>query len=55
MSPSPHLRDQHARDALRLIGPDPEDWVVGRPGIDHNVLIVGGGQTGAAFAGGRMD
>jgi FAD-dependent urate hydroxylase len=50
MSPSPHLQDQHARETLRFIGPDPEDWVVARPGIDHNVLIVGGGQTGAAFA-----
>jgi len=50
MSQSSHLQDQHASDILRLIGPDPEDWVVGRAGIDHNVLIVGGGQTGAAFA-----
>ncbi|MCC8402259.1 NAD(P)-binding domain-containing protein [Paraburkholderia sp. MMS20-SJTN17] len=50
MSPSSQLHDQHARETLRLIGPDPEDWVVARPGIDHNVLIVGGGQTGAAFA-----
>src|SRR5260370_41762040 len=44
-----------ARNALRLIGPDPQDWVTERPGpdgrpIDHNVLIVGGGQSGCAFA-----
>ncbi len=42
--------DSHARAALRLIGPDPQNWVPERPGIDHNVLIVGGGQSGSAFA-----
>ena len=42
--------DIGARETLRLIGPDPDNWVVAREGIDHNVLIVGGGQTGAAFA-----
>ncbi|HXA22051.1 MAG TPA: NAD(P)-binding domain-containing protein [Acetobacteraceae bacterium] len=39
-----------ARDALRLIGPDPANWVPDKPGIDHNVTVVGGGQTGSAFA-----
>jgi cation diffusion facilitator CzcD-associated flavoprotein CzcO len=42
--------DAAARDALRLIGPDPRNWVPDRPGIDHNVTIVGGGQTGSAFS-----
>jgi cation diffusion facilitator CzcD-associated flavoprotein CzcO len=47
--------DAGARAALRLIGPDPANWVPDRPDstgklIDHNVLIVGGGQTGCAFA-----
>jgi FAD-dependent urate hydroxylase len=42
--------DASARAALRLIGPDPANWVPDRSGIDHNVLIVGGGQTGCAFA-----
>ncbi len=42
--------DAGAREALRLIGPDPANWVPDRPEIDHNVLIVGGGQTGCAFA-----
>jgi FAD-dependent urate hydroxylase len=42
--------DAAARDALRLIGPDPQNWVPERPGIDHNVTIVGGGQTGSAIA-----
>src|ERR1700712_2469341 len=42
--------DAEARNALRLIGPDPANWVVDRPGIDHNVVLVGGGQTGCALA-----
>ena len=41
--------DAGASAALRLIGPDPANWVPDREGIDHNVLIVGGGQTGCAF------
>ena len=45
-----HDPDADARKALRLIGPDPQNWVPDRPGIDHNVLIVGGGQSGCAFA-----
>ncbi|MFK4443049.1 cation diffusion facilitator CzcD-associated flavoprotein CzcO [Caballeronia udeis] len=42
--------DATALEALRLSGPDPDNWVPDRAGIDHNVVIVGGGQTGAAFA-----
>jgi cation diffusion facilitator CzcD-associated flavoprotein CzcO len=42
--------DAGARAALRLIGPDPANWVPDRKGVDHNVVIVGGGQTGCAFA-----
>ena len=42
--------DASARNALRLIGPDPQNWVSDRPGVDHNVTIVGGGQTGSAFS-----
>src|SRR5262249_6314806 len=42
--------DATAREALRLLGPDPANWVPDRTGVDHNVLIVGGGQTGCAFA-----
>ena len=48
--PAPTSPDADARDALRLIGPDPQNWVPDRPGIDHNVVIVGGGQSGCAFA-----
>lgn len=46
----PSNPDHQALETLRLIGPDPENWVTERPGIDHNVLIVGGGQSGTAFA-----
>src|ERR1700733_7844388 len=42
--------DADASTALRLIGPDPGNWVPDRPGIDHNVVLVGGGQTGCALA-----
>ena len=42
--------DAEATNALRLIGPDPANWVPERAGIDHNVTIVGGGQTGCALA-----
>ena len=42
--------DSVAREALRLIGPDPENWVPDREGIDHNVFVVGGAQSGSAFA-----
>lgn len=42
--------DQFARDTLRLLGPAPDNWVPQRDGIDHNVVIVGGGQGGTAIA-----
>ncbi|MGY8707453.1 FAD-dependent oxidoreductase [Bradyrhizobium sp. 18BD] len=35
---------------MRLIGPDPQNWVPDHEGVDHNVAIVGGGQSGSAFA-----
>ena len=45
-----HDLDAGAKETLRLIGPAPGNWVPERPGIDHNVVLVGGGQTGCAFA-----
>ena len=42
--------DADARTALRLMGPNPANWVPDRAGVDHNVTIVGGGQTGCALA-----
>jgi len=49
-SSSPANPDHAAQEALRLIGPAPANWVPAHAGIDHNVVIVGGGQTGSAFA-----
>ncbi len=42
--------DAAARDSVRWLGADPPDWVPERAGIDHNVAIIGGGQTGCAIA-----
>ncbi|MBD2492026.1 NAD(P)-binding domain-containing protein [Aulosira sp. FACHB-615] len=42
--------DFAAREALRLIGPDPENWIPDHPEIDHNVTIVGGSGSGSTFA-----
>lgn len=39
-----------AREALRLLGPNPANWIPDPVGIDHNIAVIGGGQTGAAFA-----
>lgn len=39
-----------AAEALRLLGPFPDNWVPARPGIDHDVVVVGGGHTGSTFA-----
>ena len=50
-TPDPHGDpDAGARAALRMIGADPANWVPDRPGLDHNVAIIGGGQTGGALA-----
>jgi FAD-dependent urate hydroxylase len=45
----PNDPDSAARDTLRLMGNDPPNWVPEHAGIDHNVTIVGGGQTGCAI------
>ncbi|MEH2275518.1 MAG: SidA/IucD/PvdA family monooxygenase [Nostoc sp.] len=42
--------DVGAREALRLIGPDPDNWIPDRPGVDHNVTVVGGSGSGSTFA-----
>jgi len=36
--------------ALRWAGKPPADWVRSREGVDHNVVIVGGGQSGLGIA-----
>ena len=38
------------RQAQRWAGRDPSNWVRPHPGVDHNVVIVGGGQSGIAIA-----
>ena len=47
--PSTRLKDQTER-ALQWAGSNPPDWVRARPGVDHNVVIVGGGQSGTSIA-----
>ena len=43
------LREQTQR-SQRWARRDPSDWVRARRGVDHNVVIVGGGQSGIAIA-----
>jgi FAD-dependent urate hydroxylase len=43
------LAEQTSR-AMRWAGNAPADWVRPRSGVDHNVVIVGGGQSGLAIA-----
>jgi FAD-dependent urate hydroxylase len=43
------LADQTGQ-SLRWAGNPPADWVRPRAGVDHNVVIVGGGQSGLAIA-----
>lgn len=42
--------DIAARESLRLLGTDPVNWVPPTDGVDHDVAIVGGGQTGVTIA-----
>jgi len=43
-----HLEKQ-TESAMRWIGRDPADWVRPRAGVDHNVVVVGGGQSGLSI------
>src|SRR5690606_37387046 len=42
--------EAQTRDAQRWLGREPADWVRPRTGVDHNVVIVGGGQSGLSIA-----
>jgi FAD-dependent urate hydroxylase len=42
--------DAAAHRALRHLGADPANWVQPSPGIDHDVVVIGAGQTGLAIA-----
>jgi len=41
--------EAQTRRILRWSGPDPANWVRARAGADHNVVIVGGGQSGSGI------
>ena len=43
------LAEQTTR-SFRWAGREPADWVRPRAGVDHNVVIIGGGQSGLAIA-----
>jgi cation diffusion facilitator CzcD-associated flavoprotein CzcO len=42
--------DAASRNALRLLGADPPNWVPRQAGVDADVVVVGGGQCGVAIA-----
>jgi cation diffusion facilitator CzcD-associated flavoprotein CzcO len=42
--------EAHTRNVLRWQGPATANWVKPRAGVDHDVLVVGGGQSGLAIA-----
>jgi len=42
--------ERQTQRAQRWAGSAPNDWVRPRSGVDHNVVIVGGGQSGLAIA-----
>lgn len=47
---SPQQLDTQTRLALRWAGREPADWVRPQAGIDHNVVIVGAGQSGLSLS-----
>ena len=42
--------EAQTQQAQRWANRDPANWVRARAGVDHNVVIVGGGQSGTAIA-----
>lgn len=49
MSHEHELVDRQAKYSLRLLGQDPPNWVIPTAGVDRDVLIVGGGQSGVCL------
>jgi cation diffusion facilitator CzcD-associated flavoprotein CzcO len=41
---------EEVKQSLRYLGDDPANWVPPRAGIDHDVTVVGGGQSGVTIA-----
>lgn len=44
------LADVAARESLRLLGLGNNNWIAPRQGVDHDVAIIGGGQSGITVA-----
>jgi cation diffusion facilitator CzcD-associated flavoprotein CzcO len=44
------MLEDDVRRSLRYLGDDPPNWVPARPGVDHDVMIVGAGQSGITTA-----
>jgi cation diffusion facilitator CzcD-associated flavoprotein CzcO len=42
--------DLAAQESLRLLGLDGKNWIAPRQGVDHDVAIIGGGQSGVTIA-----
>ncbi len=42
--------EHNVRLSLSYLGAEPGNWVIDRPEMDHNVLVIGGGQSGVAIA-----
>lgn len=47
---APQQLETQTRLSVRWAGRDPADWVRPRAGVDHNVVVVGGGQTGLGIS-----
>jgi cation diffusion facilitator CzcD-associated flavoprotein CzcO len=47
---SRHDFDFRASESLRLLGGDPANWVPPTDDLDHDVAVVGGGQSGVTIA-----
>lgn len=50
VSPVDPVQDAGALRALAFLGAPPADWVAPRPGIDHDVAIIGAGHNGVALS-----
>ncbi|MGH3637431.1 MAG: FAD-dependent oxidoreductase [Mycobacterium sp.] len=46
----PDHADVAARESLRLLGLDGNNWIAPREDVDHDVAIIGGGQSGVTIA-----
>ncbi|MDG4667610.1 NAD(P)/FAD-dependent oxidoreductase [Mycobacterium sp. 236(2023)] len=44
------LADVSARESLRLLGLDGNNWIADRQDVDHDVAVIGGGQSGVTIA-----